>query len=207
MIRAARQMARVWRDEAGTVLVELAVVLGLFVLMVFGVIDFGRLGFSYVLAEKATETAARMAVVRPAICPNVAPVVRRTLLGTLNLSVRNGTRCTDAPGVCRAPATVTCTGSAGQPQAAAIFTQIAALLPVGAGAENLRFTYSYDPDLNRVGAPYAPIVTVEITDLEYQFISPLGAFVALAGGTDDGRLGTAFAFPSMSASLPAEDLK
>ena len=66
MIRAARHITRVWRDEAGTVLVELAVVLGLFVLMVFGVIDFGRLGFSYVLAEKATETAARMAVVRPA---------------------------------------------------------------------------------------------------------------------------------------------
>ena len=36
MIRAARHITRVWRDEAGTVLVELAVVLGLFVLMVFG---------------------------------------------------------------------------------------------------------------------------------------------------------------------------
>ncbi|MFZ5964421.1 TadE/TadG family type IV pilus assembly protein [Thalassococcus sp. BH17M4-6] len=196
-----------WRDEVGTVLVELAVVLGIFVLMIFGLIDFGRLGFSYVLSEKATETAVRMAVVRPAICPNVPQVVRRTLLGTLNLGVRNGTRCSDAGGVCRAPAPVSCDGSAGQPDVAAIWAQIAPLLPVNAGPENLRFTYSYDAALNRVGAAYAPVVTVEIVDLTYQFISPLGAFVALAGGTADESLAADFTFSSMSASLPSEDLR
>lgn len=200
------QLRAFWREEAGAVLVELAFVLGIFLLMVFGMIDFGRLGFSYVLAEKATETAVRMSVVRPAICPDVPRVVRRTLLGTLDPGTRNGTRCSEAANVCAAPATVSCTGSADQPQTAEIWGQIAPLLPVNATPQNLRFSYSYDAALNRVGARYVPVVTVDIVDLEYRFISPLGAFSALAGGTGSGDLGASFSFPSMSASLPSEDL-
>ncbi|WP_146585984.1 TadE/TadG family type IV pilus assembly protein [Puniceibacterium confluentis] len=200
------RLRRFWREDDGAVLVELAVVLGIFLLLLFGLIDFGRLGFSNVLAEKATESAVRMAVVRPAICEDVPTRVNRSLLGLLRLDVDNGTRCADVPGVCQAPETVTCTGDAAQPQVAAIWARIEPLLPVNATPENLSFSYSYDPELNRVAARYAPIVTVEITGLDYQFISPLGAFAALAGAQGYESLGASFTFPSMSASLPSEDL-
>ena len=56
------------RDESGTTLVELAIVLPVFLLLFLGLIDFGRLGQEYVMAEKAMQLAARTAVVRPAAC-------------------------------------------------------------------------------------------------------------------------------------------
>ena len=46
--------------------------------------------------------------------------------------------------------------------ASPIWARVAGLMPTHATVENLRFSYSFDPDLNHVGAPYAPVVTVEI---------------------------------------------
>ena len=54
-LRPPRQFAR---DESGTTLVEFAVVLPLFLLFVFAMIDFGRMGFEYVLANKAVQSGA-----------------------------------------------------------------------------------------------------------------------------------------------------
>ena len=193
------------RNEAGAALVEFAIVAALFFLLLFGVIDFARLGFSAVWAEKATEQAVRMATVRPAVCPDVPRVNRRGLIGTLSIDIPNGTRCTDRSGLCHAPDTVSCTGSLDHPTSAAIWARVAPIMPHGTGPENLRFSYSYDPALNRVGAPYAPIVTVELTNVRFDFVSPLGGLARAAGGAG-GRLGNSFAFASMSASLPSETI-
>lgn len=194
------------KDDDGATLVEFSVVLGIFLFLIFGIIDFGRLGFSNVLAEKATEAAVRMAVVRPVICDGVPVINRRGLIGTLSLDLPNGSRCTERENLCVTPATVSCVGSSTQAQAAEIWAQVRGLMPVNANIENLQFSYAYDKNLNRVGARYAPIVTVEIVNLDFDFISPLGALARLAGASGESDLGQSFAFPAMSASLPAEDL-
>jgi len=57
------------RDMGGTTLVELAIVLPIFLLIFFGLIDFGRMGAEYVMAEKGH--AARRAHCRrqtPCLC-------------------------------------------------------------------------------------------------------------------------------------------
>ncbi|WP_327793750.1 TadE/TadG family type IV pilus assembly protein [Harenicola maris] len=195
------------RDESGATLVELGLVIGIFLFLLFGLIDFARLGFSNVMAEKATATAVRMATVRPAICSGVPSVTQRSLLGTLALTTPNGTRCSAMSGLCSPVEEVTCTAAEGGTDANAIWARVRPLLPGNAEPENLRFTYSYDEDLNRVGAPYSPIVTAEIDGLEFNFISPLGALAEFAGASGQSGLGQSFTFASMSASLPAEDLR
>lgn len=200
------KFANVMADDDGATLVEFSVVLGIFLFLIFGIIDFARLGFSNVLAEKATEAAVRMAVVRPVICEGVPVINRRGLIGTLSLDLPNGSRCTERANLCVTPTTVRCRGSVDQPQAAEIWAQIRGLMPVNASIENLEFSYAYDQNLNRVGARYAPVVTVEIVNLDFDFISPLGALARLAGVSGESSLGKSFTFPAMSASLPAEDL-
>lgn len=199
-------LRRFARAEDGATLVEFAVVLSIFVFLLFGLIDFARLGFSNVMAEKATERAVRMAVVRPVICAGVPRINQRGLVGIVSLDLPNGTACTERTGLCYNPGTVSCTGDTSNATVAEIYDRIRPLLPTGARPENLMFRYSYDPELNRVGAAYAPIVTVELTDLDFNFISPLGALADLASGTQGSTLGQGFTFASMSASLPAEDL-
>ncbi|TMM54629.1 TadE/TadG family type IV pilus assembly protein [Sulfitobacter sabulilitoris] len=206
MSRRIMSPARFATDEDGATMVEFAVVLAIFLLLVFGLIDFGRLGFSYVMAEKATERAARIAVVNAPVCTGLADVTTRGVGGMSSL-IPNGTSCGAGSAICSTIATVTCRGTSGNATAARIWSQVQPLLPVNATPENLEFAYSFDPALNRLGAPYAPIVSVDIVDLQFQFISPLGAFAAMAGATQASDLGATVTFPSMSASLPSEDLR
>jgi hypothetical protein len=203
----AHKLIRFSQNEEGATLIEFALVTAIFIFLFFGLIDFARLGYSNVLAEKATEKAVRMAVVRPAACPGVPEVNQRSAAGSLALDLPNGSACTAQAGLCEDPGPVTCAGSLDNGTVAAIWGRVRPLLPTGAGPEHLRFTYHFEPELNRVGAPYAPIVTVEIADLQFDFISPLGALAALSGGAKNDTLGDSFVFASMSASLPAEDLK
>lgn len=205
--RILSHLRRFADDEDGATLVEFALVLSVFLFLLFGLIDFGRLGFALVTGEKATEQAVRMAVVRPVLCSGVPAVVRRSLIGITYLDLPNGTGCTARSGLCEPAATVQCTPSATQPEAAEIWAQVRPLLPGNATLQNLRFSYSYDPALNRVGATYAPVVSVDIVNLDFSFISPLGKLAALAARSGDTGTGASFRFPSMSASLPSEDLR
>ncbi|APE45214.1 hypothetical protein BOO69_00280 [Sulfitobacter alexandrii] len=194
------------RNEAGATLVEFAVVLSIFIFMIFALIDFARLGFSNVMAEKATEKAVRMAVVRAPACPDVPRVNQRGLIGIISLDLPNGSSCETRPGLCQAPGLVSCTGSLENPTAAQIWNRVRPLLPNTARPENLRFTYSFDPSLNRVAAAYTPVVTVELAALRFDFISPLGALADFASNSKGSKLGEGFTFPAMSASLPAETI-
>ena len=197
-----RPLTRFRRDESGSTLVEFAIVAPIFLFLVFALIDYGRLGFSYVMAQKATERAVRMAVVRTPACAGVPTQNTRAL--TAALTTPYGSACTG--GICRAFATQSCSGDNGNATASEIFDAVSVWLPVNATAANLTFTYEYDARLGFLGGPYTPVVTVRIDDVDFDFVTPLGRLAALMGTDPDGRIGQSFAFPSMSVSLPAERL-
>ncbi|MEH6360898.1 MAG: TadE family protein [Amylibacter sp.] len=195
-----------YRDESGATLVEFGIVLSVFLLLFFGLMDFGRLGFNYVNTEKAMQIAARVSAVRPPACPGVPEVHLRGAVAPGTLPPKFGTSCGSGAMVCTNPGTITCSGSAANPTANEIWTLISGALPYDAGIDNLRFSYSYDNNLGFLGGPYVPVVTVEVQNLNFQFMSPLGALVGLAAGAADPGLGADIPFPPMSVSLPAEDL-
>jgi Flp pilus assembly protein TadG len=193
-------------DESGSVLIEFAVVLSLFLLLLFGFIDFGRMAFSYVTATKATEIAARQAAVNGPVCPGLPATNQRGTLNGTATAYQFGTSCNVATGLCSAPSPITCDGSSQNPTSAAIWAQVEDLMPYNATVENLAFTYTFDRNTGFLGGPYSPTVTVQIQNLDFEFISPLGALAGLSGADDLQGLGQTFGFPRMSTSLPAENL-
>lgn len=193
------------RDEDGSTLVEFGLVAAFFLFMAFGLIDFGRLGYSYVMAQKATERAVRLAVVTPPVCTGV-PLINQLSPGTtLGTDLTVGVSCSSEPGMCDTAGTVQCAATA-SPQGLAIYDQIRTLLPTNSTADNLAFAYSFDPDLGFLGGPYTPLVTAELRDINFEFVTPVGALATMIGANPTGTLGEEFAFPSMSNSLPAEAL-
>ncbi len=204
--RIAAMLRRLRADQSGATLVEFAIVLPIFLLIFFALIDFGRLAFHYVTAEKSMQVAARIAAVRPAACAGVPQTHQRgpVLLGVA--PPRFGTSCRSGANVCANPGPIACAGSASSATAQEIWGIIGPAMPNDATIANLRFIYSYDSNLGFLGGPYVPVVTVEIRNLTFEFVSPLGALAALAGATDTVGLGADIVFPSMSVSLPGEDL-
>lgn len=100
-------------------------------------------------------------------------------------------------------------GSGGDELAGATANEIWAIVrgifPNDAAIANLSFNYSYDTNLGFLGGPYTPVVTVEVQNLDFEFVSPLADLVGLAGGTAEASLRTTVNFPAMSVSMPAED--
>lgn len=193
-------------NEDGATLVELAVVLPIFLLLFFGLIDFGRMGAEYVMAEKAIQRAARIAVVRPPACAGVPRIHTRGTVPAGTPPPRFGTKCSAGATICSNPGVVTCSGNSADPTTAEIWASISAMMPTTATPANLRFSYAFDSSLGFLGGPYTPVVTVEIQNLNFQFATPLSALAALAGDTSGAVPGANLPFPDMSVSLPAEDL-
>lgn len=191
------------RNDDGAALVEFAVVLPLFLILLFTVIDFGQLYLRWILAEKATHLAARLAVVRPPVCAGVPTFNDRT--AGIPKTSPFGTSCTDSFfDLCADPGDISCTGATATGDVFDdIFDQVQSFLPPAVEPENMRFTYSF-ADLGFLGGPYVPLVSVELEgDVEVPFITPLGPLLeAFAGG--DGLDNPTI--PSMRATLPAEDL-
>ena len=210
MTRPVRHPRGFAADESGTTLVELAMVLPLFFLLFFGLIDFGRLSWHWVGAEKATAIAARIATVRGPACEGVPDTYGR---GD-DTSARFGTNCRAGAGVCNLPAEVTCQGSASNATATEIWGRIEPLLPIDATIANLTFRYTPDGDtsdgvtqqIGFLGGPYVPTVTVELTGLTFSFATPLAALADLATGVSGSTISNDIAIPTMSVSLPGEDL-
>jgi len=222
-IRLPRQL---WRSEDGASLIEYVVVLSLFLLIFFALLDFGRLGFNWVMTEKAMQRAARIATVRPPVCGGVPDFNAKPTGST----ARFGSLCRS--GVCDDLGTKSCvlsaTAEAAMTNACATLTNTATtaqeiwcilqpILPSNATPQNIRVSYSFDPNLGFLGGPYTPEVEVGIvtTDddptggeaLKFQFLTPLGALAGMVGGaiaTIDGN--NQIAFPDLSVSLPGEDL-
>ena len=200
-------------DEGGASLVEFALVVTLFLFLLLGIIDFGRIGHMWVGANKATQLAARLAAVRPPACPGVPQFNVR---GTALSPPAFGALCRAGSDICLPAPVVACQGVATNATALEIYTAIRPLAPTTT-IDQMRYTYAFDPNLGFLGGPYVPMVTVELGDpplrrgdptvpLTFPFISPLWPFVtALTGQSSDlGRVG--LKLPVMSVSLPGEDL-
>jgi hypothetical protein len=195
--------AEVRRNEDGGVLAEFALVLPLFLILLMAVIDFGQIYLRWILAEKATDLAARFAVVRPPVCPGV-PVFNDRTPGIPKTSPF-GTSCTDSFfDLCEDPGTITCTGNGAVGDTFdELFDVVGSLLPPAAGPENIRFTYSF-ANLGFLGGPYVPLVSVELVgDVDVPFVTPLGPLLQVFNG--GGNLADP-ELPPMRATLPAEDL-
>ncbi|MEL6964506.1 MAG: TadE family protein [Pseudomonadota bacterium] len=197
------QRADIRQNDDGGVLVEFALVLPLFLVMLMAVIDFGQIYLRWILAEKATDLVARFAVVRPPICPGV-PIFNDRTPGIPKTSPF-GTSCTASFfDLCENPGVVTCTGaSATGDSFGDIFDAVNGLLPAGIEPENISFTYSF-ANLGFLGGPYVPLVSVELTgDVAVPYFTPLGPLLqTFYGGSGFGDL----ILPPMRATLPAEDL-
>ncbi|MEZ5796205.1 MAG: TadE/TadG family type IV pilus assembly protein [Paracoccaceae bacterium] len=192
-------------DEDGSTLVEFSMVISLFLLIFFGLIDFGRLAYHVVTSERAMHLAAWIATVRPPACPGVPETMLRDAAAPADIDY--GTGCSAGGAICQSPGTVTCLGNAANPTAAEIWARVETTLPPGATIQNLRFTYAYDARLSFLGGPYVPVVTTELEDVTFQFVTPLGALARVAGATPGGpEIGADVVLPSNSVSLPAEDL-
>lgn len=191
-----------WADESGASLVEFALVITLFLFLLVAIIDFGRIGHAWVSANKATQLAARIAAVRPPACAGV-PLLN--VRGSAASPPAFGALCRAGAGVCASPGTITCPGSAANPTAQEIYTAIFPLLPFGTTIGQTRYSYAYDPNMGFLGGPYVPMVTVDLTSVNFTFISQLGGFVTALTG-QASTLGTPIRLPGMSVSLPAEDL-
>ncbi|SDE72629.1 TadE/TadG family type IV pilus assembly protein [Ruegeria marina] len=215
------ELSRLRRSEDGATVVELAFVLPLFLLIFLGIIDFGRLAFHYVAAEKAVQVAARIAAVRAGVCAGL-PATNDRGDYTDASGPRYGTNCGNSPGICIDPAVAPCTGASatgGDALATVneIWEKVQFAIPNDPTADfdrsNLTFAYDFEPRMNFLGGPFVPVVTVTIEELPFRFVSPLGAIARLAarGPTPDTEalagITTGFKiFSDFSASLPGEDL-
>lgn len=206
------RLRRLARDDRGASLVEYAMTVALFLALFFMLLDFGRLLYNWNMAEKAMQIAARMAAVRPAACPTV-PISNQR--GSSALATQFGDDCGTGTGVCQGNSggttrvdTCLANDAAATATATEIYTRIQDLLPTGATPANLRFSYAFDPKMNFLGGPYVPVVTAELVQpLEFEFVSPIYGLLRAAGATVAGPDTPAnIPFPSMSVSLPGEDL-
>jgi Flp pilus assembly pilin Flp len=200
-----RRLRELGKDDSGTTLVEFAIVVVIFLVVMFALVDFGRLAYRFVVADKAMQIASRVATVRPAACPGVPESYSRGG-STAEPPYRFGTSCNADSGICNNPGTISCAGDASNPTAVEVWNRIQPLMPLDANIDNLRFRYDFDENLGFLGGPYTPIVTVELQNLNFRFIHPLGSLIALSGATATITDGLTIPFPTMSVSLPGEDL-
>ncbi|MEQ9038190.1 MAG: pilus assembly protein [Silicimonas sp.] len=229
-INAAR---RHLREETGASLIEYTVVISLFLLVFFAILDFGRLGFNWVMTEKAMQRAARIATVRPPVCTGV-PVTHALLSGTtdrIGTLCRTGSACANG-GVQQCVLgnvnTFDCTAVTNT--AGEIWCTLEPILPSNATPRHIWVSYTYDPQLGFAGGPYTPMIEVGIAtadndnssgaatnpinfaqELRFEFLTPIPGMAALAGGGAMGNLPSggglpSIPFPDMSVSLPGEDL-
>ena len=205
-------LKRFGSDTDGATLTELAIVLPTLLLLVLGAVEFGRLGYSETLAQKATDIAARTAAVRPAVCVGV-PAEFGPIEDTSLTPPRFGTMCR-VTGVCAPVLERKCWLSDDLSADTELMTEvkteiwqtIAPLLPRDAAPGNVQIRYTFDERLGFLGGPYTPIVTAELVDLRFKFVTPLGVLASLVSTGGDTEIPNSITFPNMSASLPAEDL-
>jgi hypothetical protein len=196
---------RLLNDETGTTMVEFGIVVSLFLLILFGLIDFGRLAFHVVTTERATHAAVRLAAVRPPACQNVPVAVQRSTSGTGTDDY--GTSCNAGGAICEDPGPISCLGTASNATAAEIWGIVESTLPPDAAISNIRFTYSYDANLSFLGGPYVPVVTVALENVVFDFVTPLSALAVVAGANPgSSAIPGSLTLPSQSASMPGEDL-
>jgi Flp pilus assembly protein TadG len=126
-----RRLRELGKDDSGTTLVEFAIVFVIFLVVMFALVDFGRLAYRFVVADKAMQIASRVATVRPAACPGVPESYSRGG-STAEPPYRFGTSCNADSGICNNPGTITCSGDASNATAVEVWNRIQPLMPLDA---------------------------------------------------------------------------
>jgi hypothetical protein len=181
------------RNESGATLAEFALVLPVFLLLIFGAIEGGMLMWQFQQGEIAAKRAVRIAVTRQLMVPNA--------MGDCGPSASPattpaGTFCAQVPDT-SVWATCKGDGSGGSvcgPGIARVAEEISRFYPA-VKKEDISIQLS-GGNLGFMGLGHpTPIVTVTFDKVNYEFIV-LGGL----GGLAD------FAMPKMTASAPAEDV-
>ncbi|WP_420585313.1 TadE/TadG family type IV pilus assembly protein [Ruegeria sp.] len=192
-----------WRKEKGAALVELGMVIPLFLVLIFALLEYGRLYFSVTMSQKAMHIASRLATVGPSQCG--ALPTTHTLAAGAPTGTRFGTLCRGS-NICAVPALpAPCQLNTSTAYGGRIWNEINALLPFGTTPANVQFTYTHDTRLGFLGGPYTPVVTAELVNADFNFVLPIGPLAALAAGST-ATSPTTISIPAMSTSVPAEDL-
>jgi len=185
------------RDSRAASAAEFALVLPIFLIFMVGIIDVGLYAWSINRAEKATQTGTRWAV-----ATDLVPAALRDYSYAVSGGIPQGEVVPQGsfPDViCSGTTTVSCTGNnlftaANQAAFTAIINRMNQIDRRIAN-ENVRVIYSWsglgfagDPN----GPDVAPIVTIELSDLEFSPITGL-----IFGATVD--------LPTLTYSLTSED--
>ncbi|GMN01858.1 TadE/TadG family type IV pilus assembly protein [Erythrobacter sp. MTPC3] len=190
-------LRRFGKNQTGASAAEFALVLPLLILFLIGTIDVGLYSWSINQAEKATQVGARHAV-----ATDMLPGGLATYSFAVSGGIPQGTvvPVSAFPGVTCTETGCTCNGSCafGTAMNDAAFTGIVTRMQrIKSDIEPSNVTVRYDHSgLGFSGDPngpdVAPIVTVELNDMEYQSITT----VMFAATLD---------LPDLSYSLTAED--
>ena len=110
------------RDRSGAGAAEFALILPLFLLVLFGIIDAGRFAWAFNQAEKATQVGARLAVVTDVIPGGASATGLRNYSfvsssvpqgGTVNATAFPGVYCQTNGSAANSPLACTCKASCG----------------------------------------------------------------------------------------------
>ncbi|KRA59240.1 hypothetical protein ASD79_11115 [Caulobacter sp. Root655] len=169
-MRRAGLISRLVREQRGTTAVEFGLVCLVFVSMLLGVIDMGRLAWRINTAKAATREGVRLAVVSPIISTYMADYDGSGTLGGGAVVPDMAFSCTGVGSTCTQIA-----GSGGDPgfdttTFGAVLAKMQAYDP-DITAANVVITYRH-VGLGKVGNPYAPdmepLVTVSLTGVTFQ---------------------------------------
>lgn len=188
------------QDRRGTVGAEFALVMPLFLLFLFGILDVGRYMWTLNSVEKATQMGARMAVVTNMVPTDLANKNFGTSLGqgaTIPTSSFGALTCTSNGTTASCSCISNCSGI-GMTANNAAFNAVADRMRLIAGAitrANVSITYT-NSGLGYAGDPtgpdVAPLVTVRASNVGYNSLI--------------GQLfGIQLRLPTVSASLTLED--
>ncbi len=217
-------MDRLWRDIAGSVIVEYSIVFPVFILVTLGMVDIGYMLADWAAANKAVYLAARTAIVSDPVAQSITDP-QGSPIGQYCFNFSDGTsngNCPSLTAICTGAAisgSCTCTGT-GCPSSTpnfddTSFTNIVArmhgvfcplLAPSDASCplkrENVKITYQttgYGYAGQPGGLPLT--VTVQLTNMTHQFyfIGPLMRFFG-------GIFPTSSQIPAFASTLTSEDM-